>query len=109
MQECTKILARLVATSFAIACFVATIIIGVTVGNSASTILFSALGVLLVCWGIGWAAGAVAQRALTNEINRYKEQRPLPELEVSAVGAGSDQSGNAEGTSNKKETPDTPA
>ena len=69
----------MIATSFALVSFAAAIVVGVGAGNSTQTILLRAIGVMLVCWVIGRAVGAVAQWAILDHIDRYKQQHPVPE------------------------------
>jgi hypothetical protein len=71
-----------IATCFALVSFAAAIVVGVGAGNSALTILFRATFVLIVCWFIGLAAGAVAQWAILGHIKRYKLQHPIPQDSV---------------------------
>jgi uncharacterized membrane protein YidH (DUF202 family) len=68
-----------IATCFALISFAAAIVVGVGAGNSAMTILFRATCVLIVCWFIGLAVGAVAQWAILDHIKRYKQDHPIPE------------------------------
>ena len=78
-KECSIIPARVIATCFALLSFAAAIVVGIGAGNSTSTILFRSIFVMIVCWFIGRAVGAVAQWAIMDHINRYKQQHPIPD------------------------------
>ena len=68
----------MIATCFALVSFAAAIVVGVGAGNTTQTILLRAMGIMLVCWVIGRVVGAVAQWAIFDHINRYKQQHPIP-------------------------------
>lgn len=72
----------MIATCFALVSFTAAIVVGVGAGNSTQTILLRATLVMLVCWVIGRAVGAVAQWAIFDHIKRYKQQHPIPDESV---------------------------
>jgi hypothetical protein len=78
-KECSTIPARVIATCFALLSFAAAIVVGIGAGNSTSTILFRSICVMIACWFIGRGVGAVAQWAIMDHINRYKQQHPIPE------------------------------
>jgi hypothetical protein len=59
--------------------FAAAIAVGIHAGNSTQTVLTRAILVLIVCWFIGRAVGAVAQWAILEHVNRYKQQHPIPD------------------------------
>ncbi len=51
-------------------------------GNSAPTIIFRAICVMVLCWCIGYVVGIVAQWAVLDHIHQYKQQHPIPEDSV---------------------------
>jgi len=69
---------RLIATCFALICFAAAIVVGVSAGNSALTVLWRALLVMGGAWLVGQAVGAIVQHTLNQHVESYREQHPLP-------------------------------
>jgi ABC-type nickel/cobalt efflux system permease component RcnA len=67
-----------IATCFALVCFAAAIIVGLAAGNDALTVLWRSLLIMLGAWLIGRVVGAVAQRALDEHLETYRQQHPLP-------------------------------
>ena len=49
---------------------------------------------MFICWIIGRAVGALAQRTVDQQIEQYKEQFPIPDTEAQA----SDQDDQADGS-----------
>lgn len=86
--------ARVIATSFALICFAATIVVGLANGNEWRSILFSALLVCLLAWIVGTVLGMLILRSVNEQIDRHREQNPIPdendiyESEPTQVGAG---------------------
>ncbi len=78
-KECSTIPARVIATCFALLSFAAAIVVGIGAGNTTSTILLRSIAVMMVCWFIGRVVGAVAQWAIMDHVNRYKEEHPIPD------------------------------
>ncbi len=78
-KECSTIPARVIASCFSLACFAAAIVVGIHAGNSPQTVLLRASLVMVICWPIGYLVGLVAQRAIIDQINRYKQEHPLPD------------------------------
>lgn len=58
--------------------FAAALVVGVAVGNTASTILWRAIAVMVLGWLVGLAIGAIAQRTVEDYLKAYKEQHPIP-------------------------------
>jgi len=77
---------RLIATCFALVCFAGAVIVGVAAGNSAMTILWRALLVMVGAWLVGQAVGAVMQHTLDQQLETYRRQNPLPGEAVASVG-----------------------
>lgn len=68
----------MIAACFGLAAFAAATAVGLAAGNSAQTVLLRATGAMLVCFGVGWGVGAVAQKTLQAEIEAYKLRNPIP-------------------------------
>ena len=71
--------ARVIATSFALACFAATIAVGMYNGNDWVSILSSALFVCLFAWLIGSLLGALILRCINEQIQQHVEENPIPD------------------------------
>ena len=71
--------ARVIATSFALVCFTATIAVGMYNGNDWVSILSSALFVCLFAWLIGSLLGAVILRCINEQIQQHVEENPIPD------------------------------
>jgi len=69
--------AKIIATCFALVTFVAALVLGVAVDNPAGTVIFKALVAMLLCWGVGYAVGLVAQHVVDLNIQRYKKIHPI--------------------------------
>jgi hypothetical protein len=67
-----------IATCFALVCFAAAVIVGLFAGNSALTVLWRSLLVMLGAWIVGRLAGAVVERALNEKLETYRQANPLP-------------------------------
>jgi predicted lysophospholipase L1 biosynthesis ABC-type transport system permease subunit len=68
-----------IASCFALLSFAAAIVVGIRAGNTTQTILVRATAIMLVCWVIGLAVGAVAQWAIMEHVGRYKRNHPIPD------------------------------
>lgn len=71
--------ARVIATSFAIFCFICTIVYGLYNGNSPQSIFWSAVSVALVALVMGSAIGALMLRSINEQIERHRADNPIPE------------------------------
>ncbi|RMH19953.1 MAG: hypothetical protein D6698_05080 [Gammaproteobacteria bacterium] len=69
----------MIASCFSLVCFAAAIVVGIHVGNTPQTVLLRAVLVMIICWPIGYLVGLVAQRAIMDQINRYKQEHPIPD------------------------------
>jgi len=81
------IISRVVAASFALCSFAAAALVGVAAGNTAVTILWRATLIMLACWAIGLAVGAVAQRTIEEHLRQFKAEHPIPGQGDPAAGA----------------------
>lgn len=54
-------------------------VVGIAAGNSSQTVILRATLIMIVCWFIGRAVGAVAQWAITDHVNSYKRRHPIPD------------------------------
>lgn len=52
-------------------------LVGITVGNPASTVIVRAIAAMLIGWLIGIIVGSIAQQAVDRDIDKYKEQHPI--------------------------------
>ena len=77
--------ARMIATIFALAAFAVMVVVGMLAGNTAWTILWRALMALVACYIAGRILGALAQRAVREHIEQYKQRHPIS---ASQPGAG---------------------
>lgn len=86
--------ARVIATSFALVCFAATIVFGLANGNEWLSILLSALIVCLIAWVVGSVLGSLILRCVNEQIDRHRLENPIPdeseiyESDPTQLGAG---------------------
>ncbi len=59
-------------------CFAGTIIVGLIYGNGWKSIMLSATIVAFVAWVIGSVIGAIALRSVNEQIERHRQQNPIP-------------------------------
>ena len=71
--------ARVIATSFALICFTATIAVGMFNGNDWISILSSALLVCLLAWVVGSLLGALILRCVNEQIEQHTIDNPIPD------------------------------
>lgn len=71
--------ARVIATSFALTCFAATLCYGIYNGNNWLSILGSAFLVALISLLVGSLVGWLALRTVNEHINRHREANPIPD------------------------------
>jgi putative Mn2+ efflux pump MntP len=76
---------RIIATSFALVAFAASVLGGLAVDNPAVTILWRALMSMVICYTLGVVIGTAAQRAVDEHIENYKKQHPLVPADVLAA------------------------
>ena len=70
---------RVIAACFALVGFAAAVVVGAVAGNPVTTVLLRALVVMGVCWLIGRVVGFITSRTVTEHIETYKQQHPLPD------------------------------
>ena len=87
------ITARVIATSFALVAFALCLISGTFAGNDFSTVIYRSILVMMFTWALGRAVGVVMQVMVEDYINRYKEEKPVPTVEL--LSDNSDESENA--------------
>ncbi|MEM9347893.1 MAG: hypothetical protein AAGB26_14895 [Planctomycetota bacterium] len=73
--------ARVIATSFALLCFAATIVVGLANENDWLSILSSAFLVCLVSWIVGSVLGMLILHSVNEQIDRHREDNPIPDEE----------------------------
>ena len=71
--------ARVIATSFALLCFTATIVAGLYNGNGWVSILTSALLVCVLAWIVGTMLGALILRCINEQIQQHVKDNPIPD------------------------------
>ena len=71
--------ARVIATSFALICFAATIAVGMYNGNDWTSILSGALLVCLLAWMVGSMLGALILRCINEQIDQHITDHPIPD------------------------------
>ncbi len=76
-MERSNVPTKIVASCLALIGFAAAILAGLSVDNPASTTISRALVAMFVCYIIGLAVGAVAQRAVQEHVDTYKKEHPL--------------------------------
>lgn len=69
--------ARVIATSFALTCFAATIVVGLANGNEWLSILLSAMLVCVLAWGIGTLLGMLILQSVNEQIDRHRKANPI--------------------------------
>lgn len=52
--------------------------------------------VMLVCWIIGRAVGGIAQTAIREHVDQYKQSHPLPQDELSEMTEQDDEAGQSQ-------------
>ena len=77
--------AKLAGASLALIAFAVTMTAGVSVDNPASTTLLRGLIAMPIAYFVGWALGAVGQRAMHEHIDHYKAERPIERIEDAAA------------------------
>lgn len=87
--------ARVIATSFALICFAATIVVGLFNGNEWKSILTSAFLVCLIAWIVGSILGKLILKSVNEQIVKHQDNNPIPdeseiyEQDPVQMGAGS--------------------
>ncbi|MFG0292963.1 MAG: hypothetical protein ACIAQF_01245 [Phycisphaerales bacterium JB065] len=72
--------ARIIASCFALSAFAIALISGLAADRSTSAILSTAVFALFICYILGLVVAAVANVAISEHINQYKSNHPIPEL-----------------------------
>jgi hypothetical protein len=93
------ITAKVVATCFALASFVATLILGVAADNAPLTTIFRAILAFWVCYLIGRVVGKVAQHAIDEHVTNYQHRHPLPQVDANLSRSAAKQPGVGDATS----------
>lgn len=73
--------------------FAAALVVGFAVGNTTTTILWRAIGIMVLGWLVGLAIGAIAQRTVDDHVRTYKEQHPIPGAAPENDDQGTDMAG----------------
>lgn len=72
--------ARVIAGCLALTGFAVAILAGLAAGNPTLTILVHALIAMAACYAAGMIIGAVAYRAITEHVEHYKTNNPIPRV-----------------------------
>lgn len=99
---------RMIACSLALLAFAAAIVAGVAVGNPAITTLWRALLAMVACYAVGALAGRLAEHALHEHIDQYKQAHPLEPADQ-ATKDSAEVEGSAPVDSEPPAEPDAPA
>lgn len=73
---------KVIAASFALIAFALAIALGVVAGNTAATTIWRGLVAMIVCYFLGQLIGYAGRRAMTEHVDRYKREHPIPELDL---------------------------
>lgn len=73
--------ARIIASCFALSAFAIALISGLAADRATSAILSTAVFALMVCYILGLIVASVANVAISEHINQYKSDHPVPEYE----------------------------
>lgn len=84
--------------------FTAAIVVGLAAGNTAGTILFRAIVVMIVCWMVGRLIGGFAQKLTEQQIEEYRTRNPI----VSAEPTPTEANETATTNGNEEPNPGTP-
>lgn len=74
--------ARVISTSFALACFAGTLCYGIYNENTWSSILAGALLAMFIALIVGSILSAVALRSVNEHIAKYKDRNPIPDENI---------------------------
>ena len=69
---------KLIATAFAFCGFAVAIVSGLAAGNSGERVLTTALVSMIVCQVAGLVVGMVGERTVTEYVQTYKRDHPIP-------------------------------
>jgi hypothetical protein len=70
---------RVIAAAIGLIAFAVAIVAGLAAENPATTTLWRAIVAMVVCYGLGRLIGMVGQRAIAEDIQRYKAEHPIHE------------------------------
>ncbi len=68
---------RVIAAAIALIAFAVAIVAGLAAENPATTTLYRAIVAMVVCYGLGRIVGLVGQRAIAEDVERYKARNPI--------------------------------
>ena len=70
--------ARVIATIFAITCFLCTLVFGLYNGNDWFWIVINAMIVGAIAWVVGTIVGMLILRTVNEHIENYRSDNPIP-------------------------------
>jgi hypothetical protein len=80
---------RIIACSFSLIAFALALVIGLIVDNPTLTILRGALVAGFVCLLLGAMVGHFAHRVIEDDIERYRQEHPIPDEDEALAAAES--------------------
>lgn len=81
---------RLTAACLGMSAFALAVLAGLAADNPVDVILMRAIIASLVCHMLGWAIGAVAERAVNDRVEQYVREHPAEPPQVGDDGPGPD-------------------
>lgn len=75
---------RVLASCFSLAAFAIAIVSGLAADRSTGAILGTAILALFICQFLGLILGMIVEAALDENMERYRQQHPVPDLAASA-------------------------
>ena len=78
--------AKLIAATFAIACFIGTLAVGLAVNETLTRVMWEGIVVLIAAWCLGNLIGGLAQKTVDDQLADYRRQRPVPSEDPMAPG-----------------------
>jgi len=89
--------ARVVATCFAVVAFATSLLVGLAANLSTDVILLRSLLAMLAAWLIGRLLGAITQHVVQAEVDRYRQEHPIPEVDFGGGAESADGADDAGG------------
>lgn len=81
---------RVIAASLGLAAFSVALIAGLAADNPAETILMRAMVSMVVCHVLGWCVGLTAERAVTEAVSAYEQERSRIAVEGGVPAGGAE-------------------
>ncbi len=78
--------AKPIALVFGVTCYVASVVLGMTVERPLNTLLWESLAVFLVTYAAGFVVGWLMQRAVDRALDDHRRANPIPTYDPLASG-----------------------